>query len=84
MAFSDGTLDRISGANSDAGTLWIYKEDNTIFNMRSAGYFDEAAANHGLRDEDLIVLVSNNNIGISQFSVSAAGVVTENESITST
>lgn len=82
MAFSDGTLDRVYGANSDAGALFAYKENATLAAIRAANYFNDALASYGLKDEDLILIIGSDGFGISQVSVSGVNV-TVGESVTS-
>jgi len=83
MAFAAGTFVRLSsGSNSDAGTVWLYKEDATLAAIRAANYFDDAVASYGLADEDVIMIVGNDGFGFSQMSVTA-GAATVGEALTS-
>ena len=83
MAFADGTFIPLSAsANSDAGKVWMYKEDNTLALIRVASYLDDAV-DYGLADEDIVLIFANDGFGFSQVAVSAAGVVTWGEGLTS-
>lgn len=84
MAFADGTFVRLdSGSNSNAGKLFIYKEDATLAAIRASGYLNAAAATYGLADGDIVMIVGNDGFGFSQVAVSGAGVVTVAEGLTS-
>ena len=83
MAFADGTLVRLSSmANSDAGNVWQYKEDETIANIRAANYFDDAYPEYGIADGDVMMIIGNDGFGFSSIDITA-GAVTVVESITS-
>ena len=83
MAFADGIFVRLdTGANSDAGKVWLYKEDATLAAIRAANYFDAAVASYGLADEDVVMIVGNDGFGFSQMSVTA-GAATVGEGLTS-
>lgn len=83
MAFADGTLIPLSAsANSDAGKVWLYKEDATLAAIRAANYFDDAYPNYGIQDEDVIMIIGNDGFGFSNIDITA-GAVTVVESITS-
>ena len=83
MAFADGTFIPLSAsANSDAGKVWLYKEDATIAAIRAANYLDDAV-DMGLADEDIVMILGNDAFGFSEVAVSAAGAVTVATAITS-
>ncbi|MCP3675274.1 MAG: hypothetical protein GY829_12485 [Gammaproteobacteria bacterium] len=42
MAFSRSTLQRIGGANSDAGSMWMYRTADTAATVNTADYFLDA------------------------------------------
>ena len=84
MAFADGTFVRMdAGFNSDAGKVFIYKEDATLAAIRASCYLNDAAATYGLADGDIVMIVGNDGFGFSQMAVSDAGVVTVTEGLTS-
>lgn len=82
MAFALSGFVRLGTANTDGGTLWMYKEAETLANMRAANYFNDAVANNGLSDEDVIMLFGSDGFGFSSISVSGENA-TVNEDITS-
>ena len=83
MAFADGTFVRVdASANSNAGKVFLYKEDATLAAIRAANYFNDALASYGLSDEDIVMIVGNDGFGFSQVSVSGVNV-TVGEGITS-
>lgn len=83
MAFADGTLIPLSAsANSNAGKVWMYKEDATLAAIRAANYLDDGV-DYGLADEDVVMILANDGFGFSQLAVSAAGAVTVGEGLTS-
>lgn len=83
MAFADGTFVRVdAGANSNAGKVFLYKEDATLAAIRAANYLNDAAATYGLSDEDIVMIVGNDGFGFSQVVVSG-GNVTVGEGLTS-
>lgn len=83
MAFADGTFVRLdTGANSDAGKLFLYKEAATLAAIRASGYFNDAAATYGLADEDIIMIVGSDGFGFSLMDVTA-GVASVGEGLTS-
>lgn len=83
MAFADGTFIPLSGsANSDGGKVWSYKEDATLAAIRAASYLNDAV-DYGLADEDIVLIHASDGFGFSQVAVSAAGVVTVGEGLTS-
>jgi len=83
MAFADGTFVRLdSGANSNAGKMFLYKEVATLAAIRAANYFDLAVASYSLADEDVIVILGSDGFGLSQMSVTA-GAATIGEGLTS-
>lgn len=83
MAFADGTLIPLSAsANSDAGKVWLYKEDATVTAIRAASYFDDAYPSYGIKDEDIIMIIGNDGFGFSSIDITS-GVVTVVENVTS-
>lgn len=50
MAFSRSGLARVSGANSDAGSMWMYSSTDTIATINTANYFLEAITEINLND----------------------------------
>tara|TARA_R110000823_G_scaffold225347_1_gene353166 strand:+ start:454 stop:708 length:255 start_codon:yes stop_codon:yes gene_type:complete len=68
MAFTNGTLERVSGGNSDAGVVWKYEEDATIAAIRGANYFNKAV-DYGVKADDVILIIANNGVGFNTFSV---------------
>jgi len=82
MAFADGTLIPLSAsANSNAGKVWMYKEDATLAAIRAANYLDDGV-DYGLADEDVVMIIANDGFGFSQLSITA-GAVTVGEGLTS-
>ena len=82
MAFEDGTLVAIQVANSDAGKVWLYKEDATIAAIRAANYFNNAHPEYGITTGDILMIIGNDGFGFSSIAISS-GNVTVVESITS-
>lgn len=83
MAFADGVLIPLSAsANSDAGKVWLYKEDETIANIRAANYFDDAYPEYGIQDEDVIFIIGSDAFGLSSIDITS-GAVTVVTSVTS-
>lgn len=50
MAFSRNGLSRVSGANSDAGTMWMYSTTDAIATVIAANYFLNAINEIKLND----------------------------------
>ena len=71
MAFSAGTLQRVDTANSDGGTLWMYKEAETLANVRASGYFNNAV-DYGMAAGDVVMLFCSDGFGFSQIAVSGS------------
>lgn len=82
MAFADGTLVALQTANSDAGKVWLYKEDATLAAIRAANYFNDAYPEYGISDGDVIMIIGNDGFGFSNIDITS-GNVTVVESITS-
>ena len=57
MAFSRSSLARVSGANSDAGSIWIYTTADTVATANTVDYFLEATGEINLND--IIFIVSS-------------------------
>lgn len=57
MAFSRSGLQRIAGANSDAGALWLYKTTDTAATVNTADYFLDAISE--LKLLDVLILVTD-------------------------
>ena len=72
MAFTNGTLERVSGGNSDAGVVWKYEENATIAAIRGANYFNKAV-DYGVKADDVILIIANNGVGFNTFTVSGSG-----------
>lgn len=81
MAFSGDNIDRLSGANSNTGVLWSYKEAETLANVRASAYFNNSV-DSGVKDGDIILLFCSDGFGMSEISVSGV-TYTVAESITS-
>ena len=81
MAFANGSLTRLSGANSTGGAVFIYTETATLASVRAPGYFNDAAA-YGLVDGDVVMLICSNGFGFNLIIVSGA-VYTVGEALTS-
>ena len=64
MAFSGDALERVSGGNTDAGSLWKYKEAATLEAIRASGYCNNAV-NYGLRDGEIVSIYGSEGCGIS-------------------
>lgn len=69
MAYSVDNLALISGANSDTGRLWKYKEAVTLATIRASAYFDSAST-AGLGDGDIIMIIASDGFGFNDISVS--------------
>lgn len=54
MAFSRSGLQRIGGANSDAGSLWMYSSTDTVATINTADYFLDAINEINVNDVLLI------------------------------
>lgn len=63
MAYATGQLQRIGGANSDAGSLWLYKTSDAIATVVASDYFSDGDA-RGF-DVDDIVLVIDDNLNLT-------------------
>ena len=84
MAFEDGTLIPLSAsANSNAGKVWLYKEDATLAAIRAANYFNNAYPEYGIADEDVMMLIGSDGFGFSNINIDVSGNVTVVESLTS-
>lgn len=81
MAFADGTLQRFSTANSDGGVVWMYKESETLANIRASGYFNNAV-DYGMADGDVVMIIGSDGFGFSDISVTGSTYAV-NESVTS-
>jgi len=81
MAFADGTLNRLSGANSDAGVIFTYSEAATLAAIRASAYFDDSV-NEGMGDGDIVIIFGSDGFGLSLISVSGS-TYTVGEGITS-
>lgn len=81
MAYSNDNIDRISGANSNTGVLWAYKEAATLAAVRASAYFD-SSVDAGVKDGDVILLFCSDGFGMSEISVSGS-TYTVAENITS-
>jgi len=57
MAFARSGLARVSGANSDAGSMWMYSSTDAIATIVAADYFLDAINEINLND--LIVVASS-------------------------
>ena len=71
MAFASGTLQRIGTANSDGGTVWMYKEAETLANIRASGYFDNAV-DYGMVAGDIVMIMGSDGFGFSQIAVTGS------------
>lgn len=84
MAFTaENFIPLSASANSNAGKVFQYQEDETLANLRAANYFNDAAATYGLKNDDVIMLFASDGFGFSQMAVAANGDVTVQEDITS-
>lgn len=81
MAFSGDALERISGGNTDAGSLFKYKESATLSAIRASGYFNNAV-DYGLKDGDIVLIYASDGFGFSLISVSGS-TYTVGEGVTS-
>ena len=75
MAFARSGLARVSGANSDAGSMWMYSSADAIADVNTSGYFNNASLELKVRD---IIFVTDTNVPtafICIFLTNAAGVV---------
>ena len=82
MAYTPGTFAPLSSmANVDCGRHFTYKTTDSKATCVASGYFDDAAANQGLKAQDVIWAIGVTG-GTEVFTlifvdaVSAAGVVT--------
>lgn len=57
MAFARQGLARVSGANSDSGTMWMYKSTDAIATVIAADYFLPAILE--LKLNDVIFVISS-------------------------
>ena len=57
MAFTRSSLARVSGANSNAGSMWMYATADAIATVIAADYFLEAITE--IKLNDLIVVTSS-------------------------
>lgn len=57
MAFERSGLARVSGANSDAGSMWMYKSTDAIATVIAANYFLDAILE--LKLNDVIFVISS-------------------------
>jgi len=75
MAFSRNGLARLGGANSNAGSAWLYKTaDDTAATINTAGYFNDASAELQVNDWLLICDSANAHV-ISYVNSNTGGVV---------
>ena len=81
MAFSGDALERVSGGNTDAGSLWKYKEAATRAAIRASGYFNNAV-DYGLSDGDIVIMYGSDGFGLSLISGSGS-TYTVGEGLTS-
>jgi len=56
MAFARSGLARVSGANSDAGSLWMYSSTDAMTVIRAADYFLDAI--NEINVNDVIIVAS--------------------------
>jgi len=82
MAFADGTLVALQTANSDAGKVWLYKEDATLAAIRAANYLNDAADTWGMGGGDLLVILANDGFGLNLTILTGVNV-TMGEALTS-
>ena len=83
MAFADGTLIPLSSsANSDAGKVWLYKEDATLAAIRADNYFDSAYPEYGFVEDDLLFIIGSDGFGINLI-IETSGAITMGEAVTS-
>lgn len=80
MAFSDGTLAPIV-SSPDGANVWAYTEAATLAAIRASGYFDDAA-NYGMVDGDVVMIMGSDGFGFSAISVSGS-TYTVGEGLTS-
>lgn len=77
MAYTHPSLHRIGPANSDAPVLWTYSTTDTIADVNTAGYFNDASADLGVGD----LIYCNTSTGgtmvctLTQVLSNASGVV---------
>jgi hypothetical protein len=84
MAYTAANFRNITPANSNSGTLWMYREAGAaIGDIDEDGYFNNGIK-MGLADGDIIMIMGSDGFGFYECTVSA-GVVTldANESIVS-
>ena len=81
MAYSLDNISAVSSSNSNTGKFYMYKEAETLANMRASGYFDNAV-DAGLDADDVIMLIGSDGIGFNQVNVSGS-TYTLDEAITS-
>ena len=56
MAYLTANLARVSGANSDAGAIWMYKSTDTIVTITGADYISDGDA-RSLKVDDIVMVV---------------------------
>lgn len=81
MAFSGSTFSRVSGANSDSGTMWFYKTGDLIATAVGANYFNGAYDSYGLSSGDIIFISAVDAFRIVDV-VESSGNITINTAVT--
>lgn len=81
MAYSIDNISAVSSSNSNTGKFYMYKEAETLANMRASGYFDDAV-DAGLDDGDMIMLIGSDGFGFNDIVVTGT-VYTVGEALTS-
>jgi hypothetical protein len=74
MAFTAANWIANETANTNAGDVFQYKEDNTLSNMSAQSYFDAAAVSLGLKDGDTILMIGSDGVAYKVMEI-ASGVV---------
>lgn len=58
MAYTTANLNRIGTANSDAGSLWIYKSSDALATVIADDYFSDGDV-RGMRADDVVIVVDD-------------------------
>jgi len=75
MSFTKNALKPISVENSLAGKLWMYEETGaTLAAISAASYFDGAAPEMNLTDEDVIFVIASDGMAFFRVNVSSGTV----------
>lgn len=78
MAYSTSTLARVGGANSDAGSIWMYKTADALATVLAADYFSDGF-DRGMKADDSILITDTNlnqNVLCYMSTVTSGGAAT--------